>query len=361
MEPIAETGSVDIPFEFRGNASEFFRIWIINLLLTLLTLGIYSAWAKIRTNRYFYGATRLDRVGFEYLADPVAILKGRFIAVALLAIYLLSDNLLPVLKWGLVVLFLAILPWLIIKAMGFRARNSAYRSLRFDFQADYMQALGIFVGLALLSGLTLGLAYPYFSYRKSRFLVEHSAYGASHFDFDARAKGFYGIYILAFALLIGLSVVVMLVMAAGGGFIAYGMGGGEAAGMDRQVMQQVLAQVLAQLLVLLYLILYLAIGAYIQTAVTNLIFNHVTIRGYAMKSTLRFGPMLWLYLSNTVGILLSLGLLIPWARIRMARYRLHNLFVVGEAGLDSFVAARGEEVAAIGEGVADVFDIDIGL
>ncbi|RYZ95608.1 MAG: DUF898 family protein, partial [Proteobacteria bacterium] len=31
--------------EFRGQAGEFFRIWIVNTLLTILTLGIYSAWA----------------------------------------------------------------------------------------------------------------------------------------------------------------------------------------------------------------------------------------------------------------------------------------------------------------------------
>ena len=30
---------------FTGKASEYFGIWIVNVLLTILTLGIYSAWA----------------------------------------------------------------------------------------------------------------------------------------------------------------------------------------------------------------------------------------------------------------------------------------------------------------------------
>ena len=35
-------------FRFHGNGAEYFRIWIVNFLLTLLTLGVYSAWAKVR-------------------------------------------------------------------------------------------------------------------------------------------------------------------------------------------------------------------------------------------------------------------------------------------------------------------------
>lgn len=46
-----------VPIEFTGSGSEYFRIWIVNLLLTLVTLGIYYPWAKVRRLRYFYGNT----------------------------------------------------------------------------------------------------------------------------------------------------------------------------------------------------------------------------------------------------------------------------------------------------------------
>ncbi len=74
------TGSVS--FKFTGQAGEYFRIWIVNICLTLVTLGIYSAWAKVRRKRYFYGNTLLNEAGFDYLADPKAILRGRLIEVA---------------------------------------------------------------------------------------------------------------------------------------------------------------------------------------------------------------------------------------------------------------------------------------
>ena len=48
-----------IPFQFDGKATEYFGIWIVNILLTIITIGIYTAWAKVRTNRYFYGKTRI--------------------------------------------------------------------------------------------------------------------------------------------------------------------------------------------------------------------------------------------------------------------------------------------------------------
>ena len=57
-----------LPFEFRGNGGEYFKIWIVNVLLTLITLGIYSAWATVRNNRYFYSNTFVNDVSFDYLA-----------------------------------------------------------------------------------------------------------------------------------------------------------------------------------------------------------------------------------------------------------------------------------------------------
>jgi uncharacterized membrane protein YjgN (DUF898 family) len=65
--------------QFTGQAGEYFRIWIVNLCLTVITLGFYSPWAKVRRKRYFYGSTLLDGAAFEYTGNPVAILKGRLL------------------------------------------------------------------------------------------------------------------------------------------------------------------------------------------------------------------------------------------------------------------------------------------
>ena len=67
------SGGQPLSFQFTGSGFEYFKIWIVNLCLTVITLGIYSAWAKVRRNRYFYGNTQLAGDAFEYLANPISI------------------------------------------------------------------------------------------------------------------------------------------------------------------------------------------------------------------------------------------------------------------------------------------------
>src|SRR5882762_4688985 len=104
------------PVEFSASAGEYFRIWIVNLALTIVTLGIYSAWAKVRKRRYFFGHTRIDGESFEYRANPIAILKGRLIAVALFAAFYAISHFAPLYIWALYLLLLFAGPWLVVLA-----------------------------------------------------------------------------------------------------------------------------------------------------------------------------------------------------------------------------------------------------
>jgi uncharacterized membrane protein YjgN (DUF898 family) len=91
----ATTPPGEYPFEFRGSGGEYFRIWIVNLALTIVTLGIFSAWAKVRSRRYFYGNTFVADHAFDYHASPVRILIGRAIALVLLLAYTLTAPISP--------------------------------------------------------------------------------------------------------------------------------------------------------------------------------------------------------------------------------------------------------------------------
>src|SRR4030095_3114085 len=74
-------------FRFTGSGGEYFRIWIVHLLLRGVTLARYSARSKIRRMRYFYGNTYLAGDVFEYHGKPQQILKGRLIAFGMFLIY----------------------------------------------------------------------------------------------------------------------------------------------------------------------------------------------------------------------------------------------------------------------------------
>lgn len=88
----------ELKLEFVGDAEEFFRIWIVNVCLTLLSLGIFSAWAKVRRQRYFYVSTRLEGTPFEYTGRPLPILKGRLIAAGLVGIWYLLRHFYPAIE-----------------------------------------------------------------------------------------------------------------------------------------------------------------------------------------------------------------------------------------------------------------------
>ena len=186
------------PIVFQGKASEYFGIWIVNLLLSLITFGVYTAWAKVRRKKYFYNNTLIDNVGFDYHANPIAILKGRVIAFVLFALYVYGKGSSPILAAVLVLLFFLALPWLIVRGSLFNARNTSHRGLRFDFVGTVNKAARVYIGLPMLTIFTLGLIWPYIAHEKSQFLMSNHRFGLSQFDMRRVVKQFYKVYVIVF-------------------------------------------------------------------------------------------------------------------------------------------------------------------
>lgn len=201
------------PIVFTGKASEYFGIWIVNLLLSILTLGIYSAWAKVRRKKYFLNNTLIDGVGFDYHASPMAILKGRMIAVALLVLYQVLAGFSPIMAAILFLVFLAALPWIIVRGLAFNARNSSHRGLRFDFDGKYGQAALTFIVYPLLILVTLGLALPFVLQRVNKFIFSHHKFGLSHFQMQAMVKDFYRVYLKLLGIIVVIGLILSLAIA----------------------------------------------------------------------------------------------------------------------------------------------------
>jgi uncharacterized membrane protein YjgN (DUF898 family) len=111
--------------------------------------------------------------------------------------------------------------------------------------------------------------------------------------------------------------------------------------------------------VLLYAAVIFSVSAYIQSRIHNLIWNNTSIEHVGFISTLRMRDLTWLYLSNIVVLLLTLGLATPWAQIRMMRYRAERLVLTGETNWDKFVGEKKEASRALGEEIAEMFDVDL--
>ncbi|MBL4622496.1 MAG: DUF898 domain-containing protein [Immundisolibacteraceae bacterium] len=386
-----------LAFEFHGSGVEFFKIWIVNLALTILSLGIFSAWAKVRTQRYLYGNTRLDGHAFTYLADPVKILKGRFIAFGFLLVYSLAWNFYPDAGMLLLVIGVLLLPAILVAATRFKMRNSSYRNLRFGFNTRFTTAYRMFASpmmiVLLLTGLGYGLLQfvdldtlmtslqpvddeveqpvsisaaqlipsifylvllpfiPYLDYLRSHFVIDNSHYGNAPARLKSSVGSFYETYLMSLLVfIVAISIGIALLMGIFG-LISL---------LDTETNSNLIGVVAAIAgVVSMYAMMFFAAG-YFHARRTNLIYGNGFFGDAQLISKLKFMPVSWIFLSNTVAIILSLGLLIPWARIRMARY------VAGVTHLQSsnfalITAVENAGQGALGEGVVDAFDLDIGL
>src|SRR6266571_1915322 len=132
-KPSAEAAPEIHRLSFTGSGKEYFRIWIVNLMLSVVTLGIYSAWAKVRRLQYFDRNTQLAGAVFDFHGDPKAILKGRVFAVALLAAYHYAFGFSVTVGIAVIAFLLLALPYFMRSALRFRLRNTSHRGLRFDF------------------------------------------------------------------------------------------------------------------------------------------------------------------------------------------------------------------------------------
>jgi uncharacterized membrane protein YjgN (DUF898 family) len=71
--------------------------------------------------------------------------------------------------------------------------------------------------------------------------------------------------------------------------------------------------------------------------------------------------MLWIYVTNLIVIGLSIGLLTPWAQMRILKYQLDHTWLDVSGGIDAVVAVQSQSISSLGEEIGDVFDVDIGL
>ena len=198
---------------FTADGREYFRIWIVNVALTLLTLGIYSAWAKVRARRYLYGNVWLGDDAFDYTANPVAILRGRILVAIVLVLLWFAQIFSLLYYYAALLALMPLVPWVVVRARSFQMRNSRHRSIALDFQGRYWDA-AVWYPLSWAASIaTLGLARPFTVFGRDRFLVEESRFGNRPFGFTGTPRPYYGMYVV--------TAVVVGVLYFGGVFVVF--------------------------------------------------------------------------------------------------------------------------------------------
>lgn len=337
-------------FVFHGKGSDYFRIWIVNMLFTILTLGIYSAWAKVRSKRYFYGNTELAGDRFEYLASPIAILKGRLIAVAALLAYSFSGYISFTASWIALALLLLLIPLAVVQSRRFNASNSAWRGVRFGFDGGHKQAYPPHLFWPAFGFATFGLGLPFAWYKSNQFQYNHYRFGTTRSTSAATVRGFYGIGI-GIAAATFLTIFVAFVLGVVIGFVLAATGSGES---------EISAEVSGLLIGFpVILFVYATIAASYQAMLYRLVFNNIEIGGNRLRNDISIEYVL-LILSNTFLIIVTLGFFYPWAAVRRARYLMENIELETRE-LDTFAAGEFDHASAQGEEFGEAFDLGLGF
>ena len=396
-----------VSLEFKGSGSEYFKIWIVNLFLSILTLGIYSAWAKVRRKRYLYGNTSIKGASFEYHASPITILKGRLIAVALLIVYSVLSELFPLVGFFLLILLFAFIPWIVWRSLRFNARMTSLRNVHFSFKGrlgkSYLFYLVIpFIFPLLISSLfsfgysvlvyeypienfynyfsdlinfpdyypteililTVGsvsmylLMIPYVQKIKMSYYMNNSCFGQGKFSSNISASKFYLIDILTFlvtAAVFLFPIMIFLLIYGFNAFFDYGS----------EFLDNVNSIVLVFFIFVAYVFMLSSVflsTAFFTAKLRNYVYSNTQLNdNISVNSNLNTWNLFWLYLSNFFLMIFTVGLAYPLTIIRKTKYMAETVSVKNVEAFSQYVSQQEQQQSALGEEIGEAFDVGSGI
>jgi uncharacterized membrane protein YjgN (DUF898 family) len=359
MESIANVSSTKIlPFSFTGKTSEYFKIWIVNGLLTVLTLGIYSAWAKVRTNRYMYGNIYLDNEPFAYTAMPVNILKGRLLALGFFVVYSLSGQYSQTLYIILTLSLLPIIPWVIVNSLRFRGKYTLYKNIPFIFKGDYLDAFKYFILIYIWVPLTLGIIIPYIYYKQKEYIINNVYFGTLPIKYKGKASIFYIAFIAATIITMlsaGVILGIAIPLGSSGFFELLKKNIENTASIDASIVATIFG------IYALLIISFFIGSAFYKIFILNNVISSIYCGQSKLSCSMDYIKYISIFLTNALAILFSLGLAIPWARIRYNKYFYSSISISLENNLDDITSMDEKEIKSFAEELGGFLDLDIGF
>lgn len=337
-----QVSPVLLNLRFTASGAEYFKIWLSNLCLSLLTLGLYTPWAKCRRMQYLARHTWLDEHQFDFRANPWRILLGRLVILGLLFLVTWRDYFSKPFVTGLLILLILATPLLLRSAIRFRLQNTYYRGIPFCFTGNWQAAMLSYlpltcylfvVPLLVLYGYELNtvtawqigifmVLWPMVLIYIKRYQHNHICYGNLTSRFTASMWPVYGYYLLitviAITQIVGLSVIWLI--------IHTGLGKGKQAFLDEWLgTGQWFHYSIFGLIVIAMWLVYLFIMPFWHAKMWNHIWSHTEINGQYCQPDYRVKQVFVLMLKNSLLTLLSLGFYRPFAVIAWQRYRISHL------------------------------------
>jgi uncharacterized membrane protein YjgN (DUF898 family) len=305
---------------FHGRGESLFGMHVVNVFLTLLTLGVYFFWAKARIRRYLFGQTAFQGDRFAFHGTGGEMLLGFVKALLVFGLPLALLNWLPQLlgadasvkiaaSVAAYAVVLTVVPIARTGARRYRLSRTSWRGIRFSFRGRTVDYIRLFVAGSLLSAATVGLYYPIFATRSQAFMIRGSRFGDARFDFDGHGRDLMVRFVYAVLLTLPTLGIVWF------WFIA---------------------------------------------AQRRYFWEHTRFMGARFWCGITGPRLLGLKLGNLLVIVLTLGLAWPLATVRTARFNCRHIALVGPLDLGA-VRQDATTASATGEGLLGFLDTDVSL
>lgn len=346
--------------QFHGKGDEYFRIWLVNIALTVLTLGLYWPWATVRKRRYFYNQTYLDGHAFDFLGQPASIFKG-FISIYLLFIlYQVAAHL----GWmwlagALGLLGLGLLPWLVQKSLRFRARTLSWRGMKGQFHGKLGDSYFNYLLFPILTVISLYSLFPLWLKRTQDYAMGHVGFGDQRLLNQTKIRDF---YLLAWKCLM-LILAFACTAAVFGLFIALYFKSGKTLSLWSGGLAFVAIGIGYALLMVGYFSLIISLKAVYNIGLKRLRWHGTQIGELRFEANWSVWGFMKIEIPNMLLIACTFGFYSPVAQIKRMEYMIDNLCLVGpEGALEQWVCTSSQSIeGASGDAGTDLIDLDIGF
>jgi uncharacterized membrane protein YjgN (DUF898 family) len=308
-------------FMYHGEGTELFKIYIVNWLLTILTLGFYYPWAKASILKYNYQHTQFDGSNFTFHGTGKEMFRG-FIKVVVVFLVLsgalitarLSGN--PTLILVGILFFYGILlllvPIAVHGSLRYRTSRSSWRGIHFGYRGDRGILTKQFLTDAFLTIITLGIYTSWFINNLRTYIIGNIRFGNITFQYTGNGSDFFWLNLKG-RILTGLSFGIY--------FFWYQM----------ELFEYFVEHIYAE-----------------QDG-----------KALPIRSTAKGGDFFVLTLVNGLMLVFSLGLAFPWVQARNFRFFMSNIWVQGDFDGNSLVQTEAEYRDASGDDMVDMLDLDL--
>jgi uncharacterized membrane protein YjgN (DUF898 family) len=343
---------------FWGRGRTLFGIFIVNTFFTLLTLGVYSFWGRVRIRHFLSSQTSFAKVRFAYHGTAQELLKGwsKAFLVFGLPYALLSfvpfmweeiPTWIPNVLAGLMAL--CFIPIAVVGSHRYRLSRTSLGTIRFSFRGRVKEYMKIWFLGTMLTLLTAGIYYPFFENARRKFLVANSYFGNRHFTYTGTGGGLLRIYAKA----LGFTLVILA------GVIGMSAGPETLWSITRWPRED-WQDVFLNSLVLTGLLTLLLPWFYLQVAKQRYQWNHSDFGDAHFQFSASTWNLFELRLTNFLMLILTFGLAWPWVQVRNLQFLYYHLGLQGPLEFQC-IAQEALDASPTGEELAGYFDAGFDL